>query len=126
MLVSSAYNAGVDMTENKTDFTKDYSEESFWSKLKDNAKSVGEIAVRQALQLYYAAQARNTPAWAKSIIYGALAYLIFPVDAIPDTLPVIGFTDDLGVIGAALAAVAAHIDADVIAKADAKLKDWFS
>ena len=34
-----------------------------------------------------------------------LAYCIAPIDIIPDVLPIVGWIDDLGVIGATLATV---------------------
>ena len=34
----------------------------------------------------------------KRLIYGALAYLVNPADAIPDPIPFAGFSDDLGVL----------------------------
>ena len=39
------------------------------------------------------------------MIYGALAYFVLPVDAVPDAIPVAGFTDDLGALAAALGTV---------------------
>ncbi len=36
------------------------------------------------------------------IIVGALSYLIFPVDLIPDFIPVVGLVDDASVIAAAV------------------------
>lgn len=68
----------------------------------------------------------DTPVWAKGIIFAALGYFISPVDAIPDITPVIGYTDDLGVLVAALAAVASHIKEEHTAKAKETLKQWFS
>jgi len=47
-----------------------------------------------------------TPAWAKAILGAAIAYVLCPIDAIPDAIPVIGWTDDIGVLGAALTGVA--------------------
>lgn len=45
--------------------------------------------------------------WAsKAIAIGSLIYLISPLDAIPDTIPVLGLTDDVGVILAAVAKLA--------------------
>ena len=34
----------------------------------------------------------------KSVVVAALLYFIFPIDAIPDITPFIGYLDDLGVI----------------------------
>lgn len=105
--------------------TTDYTDESFWQKVKKYARKAGEEVIGKALQLYYAAQNPDTPAWAKTVIYGALAYFIMPLDAIPDTLPVVGFTDDLGALAAALYTVNSYITPEVIEQAKAKLRDWF-
>jgi len=48
-----------------------------------------------------------------------------PIDAVPDAIPLLGFSDDLVLLGTAAAVVACHIDAGVKAKARAKLADWF-
>jgi uncharacterized membrane protein YkvA (DUF1232 family) len=48
----------------------------------------------------------KTPAWAKAILGAAVAYVLCPLDAIPDYIPVLGWADDVGVLGAALGGVA--------------------
>ena len=79
----------------------------FWPKL-------GRVAARipfanQAVAVYYAARDPETPMAAKGIMLGALAYFVMPVDAIPDVLVGIGFTDDAAVITAVLATLGANI-----------------
>lgn len=111
--------------ERTSSFSKMYSDPAFWDKVLNFAKVAGKEVIERALQLYYAAQHPETPAWAKTVIYGALGYFIFPADTIPDTIPVIGFTDDLGVLIAALATVALHVNEDVKHRAARKLKEWF-
>ena len=104
---------------------KDYSESGVWDKLKGYAKSAGKEVIEKALFLYYAAQKPETPIWAKTTVYGALAYFISPLDAIPDIAPVIGYVDDLGVLAAAVAAISVYIDTDVKTQAKDKLEEWF-
>lgn len=106
-------------------YEKEYSDKGFRTKLVGYAKTAGRDVVERALQLYYAAQSPDTPAWAKAAIYGALGYFISVIDAVPDLTPIVGYTDDLGVLAAALAMVAAQITPEVKDKAAAKLKDWF-
>ncbi|MEP6517034.1 YkvA family protein [Microcoleus vaginatus] len=65
------------------------------------------------------------PAWAKGVVVGDLTYFISPVDAIPDILVGIGFTDDLGVLLVAIATVSVYINADTKEQAKQKMKDWF-
>ena len=104
---------------------KDYKEEGFWGKIKDYGKKAGSEVVEKALQLYYAAQGKDTPVWAKTTIYGSLAYFISPVDAIPDVLLGVGYADDLGVLLAAIGVVSAYINDDVRQKAKEQLTQWF-
>lgn len=106
-------------------FDDNYSEKSFWQKLKDYAKTAGREVVEKALLLFYAAQRPEVPVWAKTVVYGALGYFILPADAIPDLTPLVGYSDDLGAITLAVATVAAYINDEVRAKAQAKLGQWF-
>ena len=102
-----------------------FNESGFWAKLQRHARTAGREAVEKSLWLYYAARSPATPPWARSVIYGALAYLVLPADAIPDFLPAIGFTDDLATLTAAVGTVALFIDDEVKRKATATLADWF-
>lgn len=111
------------MSDNQ--FEKEFSEDSFWDKTKNFAKAAGETVLEPALKLYYSAKDSDTPAWAKTTVYGALGYFVSPIDAIPDITPIVGYSDDLGVLVAATAAVAAHIKNEHGEKAKETLKQWF-
>jgi uncharacterized membrane protein YkvA (DUF1232 family) len=102
-----------------------YSAPRFWNKLTRHAKGAGRQAVEKALWLFYAVQSPSTPKWARRVIYGALGYFVFPLDAIPDLAPLVGYTDDLTVMAAALATVAVYITDDVKQQAADKLHLWF-
>ncbi|ABK50085.1 MULTISPECIES: YkvA family protein [Shewanella] len=102
-----------------------FTETGFWNKIKLFGRQAGREVVERALWLYYAAQKPNTPKWAKSVIFGALAYFISPLDAIPDLTPLVGFTDDLGALAAALTMVMLYIDDEVKSQAADKLALWF-
>ena len=110
---------------NSNEFEIAYSEQNFWEKLKGYAISAGKEVVEKALLLFYAAQQEQTPKWAKATIAGALGYFIVPLDAVADLAPAIGYTDDLGVLVLALAAVASYINEEVREKAAQKMRDWF-
>lgn len=101
-----------------------YNENSFWNKIKTVCKSAGREVIEKALWLYYAAQDPKVPLAAKTTIYTALAYFILPVDLIPDFLPM-GYTDDLGVLIAAVSTVSMYITEDVKQKANDTLRQWF-
>lgn len=102
-----------------SDQPQEVSEASLFDKVKRFARSAGGEVVEHALLLHFAAQSPKTPAWARAVIYGAVAYFVLPLDAIPDLIPLAGFTDDLGALAAATATVAAHIDDEVREKARA-------
>ena len=99
-------------------------EVDFWDKLTRFARSAGKEVIYRALQLYYAAQDPTTPRWAKTVIFGALAYFVSPVDLVPDIMPVVGYTDDLGVLAAALATVAFYVSDETRRKAQDRLRAW--
>lgn len=113
------------MSDEKNEYTEAYSETSYWQKLKGFAGKAGRDVVERSLQLYYAAQGEETPIWAKTVIYGALGYFISVIDAVPDITPIVGYTDDLGVLVAALAAVAMNVTPEVKEQAKDKTADWF-
>ena len=113
------------MQQDKNELANIYSEQSFWDKVRHSLKTAGVEVIRKCLWLYYAAQKPETPLWAKTVVYSALAYFILPIDAIPDLLPGMGYTDDLIVLTAAIASISVHIDDTVKKQAEMKLKDWF-
>lgn len=98
---------------------------NLWETLQRIAVSAGRDVIEKALTLYFAAQRPETPLWAKTVIYSTLAYVILPMDAIPDFTPLTGFTDDLGTLAAAIGAVAMSITPEVKAAARQKVIDWF-
>ena len=95
------------------------------NKVKKYAIEAGKEIIEKALILYYCLIDPDTPAWAKTVIIGALGYFIVPLDAIPDFTPVVGYSDDLGALAIAFAIVAAHIKSEHKEMAQEKLKVWF-
>lgn len=106
-------------------FADNYSPSRLWDKLRRAARRAGYEVLEKALWLYYAAEKPDTPTWARSTAYGALGYLILPVDAIPDFLLGAGYTDDLGVLTLAVATLVQYIDDDVRRQTTNRLKQWF-
>ena len=113
------------MAEQESEYTKSYSDSNFWDKVRKYAQAAGTKVIDLAFQLYYAAHGPDTPIWAKTRIYGALAYFISPIDAIPDIIPVVGYSDDLAVLSLAVATVTAYITPEVKKRAkQAKMDLW--
>jgi len=81
--------------------------ERFWRKIRRHA---GRLPfATEAVAGFYCAIDPATPLRVKAILFAALAYFVLPVDAIPDVMPLIGFTDDLAVVLAATRAAAGSI-----------------
>lgn len=81
----------------------------FWRK-------VGRVAGRvpfteDLLAAYFCAFDANTPFRVRAMLIGALAYFVVPADVLPDFMPLLGFTDDAGIIAATLAAIGTNINA---------------
>jgi len=79
----------------------------FWSKLK---RVAGKIPFAEDLvAAFFCATDPSTPSRVKLILLGAIAYFVFPADAITDLLPLFGFADDAAVLAAAITQVAGSI-----------------
>lgn len=106
---------------------KEKGEEGLESTLNRFAARLGIKTVYMVLWLYYALSV--VPAASKTMIWGALGYLISPVDIISDIIPFLGLTDDVAVITAAFVAITkvmSDVDKDSVAKkAKAKLRKLF-
>ena len=81
--------------------------EKFWTTARKAARHIPFM--EDVVAAYYCALDKKTPLRAKAILLAALGYFVLPADAIPDVLVGIGFTDDIAVLTAAIAAVRAHI-----------------
>lgn len=79
----------------------------FWPKIRRTAAKIPFAG--QALSVWFAARDPETPAAAKGLMLGALAYFVLPADVIPDIFAGIGFTDDAAVIAALIATLGANI-----------------
>ncbi|MDR2441377.1 MAG: DUF1232 domain-containing protein [Planctomycetaceae bacterium] len=93
------------MTNQYQKYEKDYSEKSFWQKIKGTAHKLGRKFLEEILILYYTLLSSQTPLHVKAMIIGALGYFISPIDLIPDVLPIVGYTDDVAVIAATVKTV---------------------
>ena len=72
---------------------------------------------------WYCATDPATPMHVRGIMLAALAYFLLPLDAVPDMLVGIGFTDDAAVLAAVLGTFARNVTAEHRAKAAKRLDD---
>ncbi|WP_201834370.1 YkvA family protein [Microvirga zambiensis] len=93
----------------------------FWAKLK---RVAGKIPFAEDLvAAFFCATDPATPSRVKLILLGAIAYFVFPADAITDLLPLFGFADDAAVLAAAITQVAGSITDEHRARAKTALED---
>lgn len=106
-------------------YSKYFSETSLWEKIKKYSKEAGVKVIYTVLLLFYTMQDKSVGIKTKLSIAAALGYFILPTDAIFDLTPLIGYSDDFGVLMFALSQISIHITPEVKEKAKAKLDDWF-
>jgi uncharacterized membrane protein YkvA (DUF1232 family) len=96
--------------------------ERFWRKLGAVAASIP--FAEDLLTAYYCAFDRKTPMPVKASLVGAIAYFVLPIDAIPDVLPILGFTDDAAMLAATINLVSAYITPEHRTAAKIKLAEF--
>ena len=106
-------------------YSKYYTETGLWEKIKKVAKTAGTKVVYSVLLLYYAMQDKSMSMKTKLSIAAALGYFILPTDAIFDLTPIIGYSDDFGVLMFVLTQISASITIEVMDKAKKKIEEWF-
>ncbi len=81
--------------------------QGFWRKARG---TLGKVPFsEEAVAAFYCATDSATPLPIRATLFGALAYFVLPLDAIPDLLIGLGFTDDAAVMIAAFTAAKVHI-----------------
>ena len=105
-------------------YSEDYTPNNFWDKVKRCSKLAGSKVILAGLKLYYALQSGKVTPTEKAIIIAALGYLISPIDAIPDVLVGLGYTDDLLVLLGALKTLG-NVDSSVDKQAQEKMDEIF-
>lgn len=108
------------------EYSKYYSEKSLWEKIKKFSKAAGTKVIYAVLLLYYAMKDSNVSLKTKLFIAASLGYFIMPADAVFDLTPIIGYSDDLGVLLFALKQISSAITSEVKENARNKITEWFS
>ena len=106
-------------------FERYFTETSLWNKIKKASKSAGTKVIYAVLLLFYILNDKSVGMKTKVSIAAALGYFILPTDAIFDLTPLIGYSDDLGVMLFVLTQVTSNITPEIKEKARRKLNDRF-
>ena len=119
------------MEKTKTDlpdfmsYKDKFTQNGFIDKVSRIAKRAGAKLVYAALILYYTLQSDKVSVKDKTLIIGALGYLISPLDVMPDAIPIVGLGDDLSVLIYVLYKVWGDVSNEIKEKAHEKLSKWF-
>ncbi|HNU78678.1 MAG TPA: DUF1232 domain-containing protein [Prolixibacteraceae bacterium] len=106
-------------------FARKYNEKSLMAKIRKYSDKAGQKVVYAVLLLYYVMKSPGVAFKTKLTIAAALGYFIAPVDAVFDLTPLLGFTDDLGVLVLALVKISSSITPEIRKKARQKMGEWF-
>jgi uncharacterized membrane protein YkvA (DUF1232 family) len=82
-------------------------EQGLWPKLK---RVMAKLPFAEdVVAAWYCARDPDTPLKARAALMAALVYFIAPVDAIPDVIAGLGYTDDASVLLGVMALVSAYV-----------------
>ena len=84
----------------------------------------GRTIAQPALEAYEMVIDPYTPPQARATMLAALAYLIMPLDLVPDLIPIAGFSDDLVALTAVISLWNSHITPAIRYRATQKLDKW--
>lgn len=107
-------------------FSRIYSPAKLRKKIATCARKAGIKVINMALILYYVATDSHTSIKDKASIYGVLGYFILPLDVLPDSVPFLGFSDDLSALVWAIATITHNITPEIKQRAKEQLNRWFS
>jgi uncharacterized membrane protein YkvA (DUF1232 family) len=87
--------------------------------LREWSRRLGDLArraKRDGIALYLAARHPRVSWWVKGFAVVVAAYVLSPIDLIPDFIPVIGFLDELILLPLVVGLLVRWVDADVMAE----------
>jgi uncharacterized membrane protein YkvA (DUF1232 family) len=88
--------------------------------LRGRLEAVAKSAKRDGIALYLAARDPRVPWIAKALAVVAGAYVLSPIDLIPDFIPVLGLLDELILLPLVVGLIVRVVDADVMEDLRAK------
>lgn len=95
-------------------------------KLRPWALKAGRIATRPLLQFYYVMMDKNTSTLDRALIYGAIIYIVVPLDVLPRAMyKFLGILDDGIVMLYVYKAIKDKITPQINAKVEDTLNEWF-
>lgn len=81
--------------------------------------------VRGLLSLYYVLSRPETSVCDKIKIYGAFVYILLPHDIIPDSIYLVGCTDDFAALIILLQTIRTNLSPEILCMITGKTQRWF-
>jgi uncharacterized membrane protein YkvA (DUF1232 family) len=106
-------------------FSRYFNEPALMAKIRKFYVKAGQKVIYAVLLLYYVFKSPGVNMKTKLTIVAALGYFIVPVDAIFDLAPVLGFTDDFGILIYTLVRISSLITPEIKLQARHKMNEWF-
>ncbi len=97
-----------------------------WQSLCRLASKAGWEVAHRGFLAYYLLKDPDVPASEKGSIAAAIAYLISPLDAVPDFLVGVGFVDDLAVLVALIVGLERFVTPEIRQQAEEAASAVFS
>ena len=99
---------------------------SLMEKLRPWALKAGRVTARPILQFYYVLEDENTSTLDKVMIYGAIAYVIFPLDLLPRSVfKLLGVLDDGVAVLFVYKRIKGRITPEIVRRVEERLDEWF-
>lgn len=97
-----------------------------WSRIMPYALSIGRTAARPLLELYFVLADEETTTFDKVLIYGALAYILIPIDVLPRAIyKFIGVLDDGMAAMYVYRKIKDRVTPKIHLKVESILDEWF-
>lgn len=107
-------------------YSNKFDKDAFLTNLTNIAEKAGREVVAKSLLLYYILISANIPFSARISIAGALAYVILPLDLVPDFIAVLGFADDIAALCYVVDQVQCYRTPEIDKKVEKKLNEIFN
>lgn len=81
---------------------------------------------RDGLMLWFACRDPRTPTWLKALAFFVVAYLLSPIDLVPDFIPVLGYLDDVILLPMLIWLALRYLPTDVALDCRQQAEDWMA
>ena len=92
--------------------------------ISDKLKTWAKRIKRDGVTLWFARKHPQTPRYAKALGVFVVAYVLSPIDLIPDFIPVLGYVDDVLLLPGLIWLAIRFLPTEVLAECRAQADEW--